>query len=210
LLNICADVTRRRQSRQRRSKTPTVLAQKLARHIVGETMGHDGLPVIMDILGQRIHRPAKVAMWMQAYTIRHELTDVHIVWVSEGQLTLVGFERYRNTNGKPVHYAKRWLCNFDFDPVPTSNRRSNVMSNRKSSQVHPLRPREEKRTPPKATTRVNHPLNSLATILCSVTYTAPPSRKKSSMDGFYYKYSTHTSATRVYIFNFYVADIADC
>lgn len=91
---------------------------ELDRRVVRETMGQRGLLVIMDISDQGLRRPAKVARLMQADTIRHELTDVHIVWLSEGRFTLAGFERHRNTDGKPVDYAQSWLCCLDSEPMP--------------------------------------------------------------------------------------------
>ena len=55
---------------------------------------------------------------MHADVIRHELTDVHIVWASEGRFTLSGFERHRNPEGQTVDYAQSWLCTLDTEPMP--------------------------------------------------------------------------------------------
>jgi hypothetical protein len=91
---------------------------ELDRRVVRETSGHRGLLVIMNISDQGLRRPAKVARLMQADTIRHELTDVHIVWLSEGRFTLAGFERHRNSDGTLVDYAQSWLCSLDFGVTP--------------------------------------------------------------------------------------------
>lgn len=88
------------------------------RRALRNVTGHRGLLVIMDVLDQGLRRPAKVARLMQGDTIRHELTDVHIVWCSDGRFTLAGFERQRNAVGKPVDYAQSWLCYLDSEPVP--------------------------------------------------------------------------------------------
>lgn len=91
---------------------------ELHRRTVRDAIAHRGSLVIMDVSDQGLRRPAKVARLMQGDSIRHELTDVHIVWLSEGRFTLAGFERHRNIDGKPVDYAQSWLCSLDFNPVP--------------------------------------------------------------------------------------------
>jgi hypothetical protein len=91
---------------------------ELERRVVRETMGHDGLLVIMDVSDQGLRRPAKVARLMQGDTVRDELTDVHVIWLKEGRFTLAGFERLPESDGKPVDYAQSWLCTLDFEPVP--------------------------------------------------------------------------------------------
>lgn len=80
--------------------------------------GHRGILVILDVTDQGLRRPAKVARLMQGDDIRHELTDVHIVWCSDGRFTLAGFERHMNSDGKAVDYAQSWLCSLDFDTLP--------------------------------------------------------------------------------------------
>lgn len=80
--------------------------------------GHRGMLVILDVTDQGLRRPAKVARLLQGGDIRHELTDVHIVWLNEGRFTLAGFERLTNSDGKPVDYAQSWLCSPDFDSLP--------------------------------------------------------------------------------------------
>lgn len=77
-----------------------------------------GYLVIMDVSDQGLRRPAKVARLMQGSDIRHELTDVHIVWCNDGRFTLAGFERHSNIEGKPVDYAQSWLCSLDFETLP--------------------------------------------------------------------------------------------
>jgi hypothetical protein len=79
---------------------------------------HRGMLIIMDVSDQGLRRPAKVARLMQGADIRHELTDVHIVWCSDGRFTLAGFERHSNGDGKPVDYAQSWLCSLDFEALP--------------------------------------------------------------------------------------------
>ena len=74
--------------------------------------------IIMDVSDQGLRRSAKVVRLMQGQTIRHELTDVHIVWANDGRFTLSGFERHRNASGQSVDFAQSWLCTLDFDPVP--------------------------------------------------------------------------------------------
>jgi hypothetical protein len=108
---------------------------ELDRRVVRETTGHRGLLVIMDISDQRLRRPAKVARLMQAEIIRHELTDVHIVWLSEGRFTLAGFERHRNSDGTPVDYARPGYATSTSIPFPTSYWSSNGMSDRRANPV---------------------------------------------------------------------------
>ena len=55
---------------------------------------------------------------MQGDTIRHELIDVHVIWLNEGRFTLSGFERRTNDAGQPVDYAQSWLCTLDTEPMP--------------------------------------------------------------------------------------------
>lgn len=88
------------------------------RRAVRDVTGHRGALVIMDVSDQGLRRPAKVARLMQGSQIRHELTDVHIVWCNDGRFTLAGFERHSNGDGKPVDYAQSWLCSLDVDTLP--------------------------------------------------------------------------------------------
>ena len=46
-------------------------------------MAHSRLLVLLDVAEKRLHRAAKVARLWQAGVVRHELTDVHIVWANE-------------------------------------------------------------------------------------------------------------------------------
>lgn len=87
------------------------------RRALRDHLGHRGMLIIMDVSDQGLRRPAKVARLMQGNDVRHELTDVHIVWCSEGRFTLAGFERHCNDEGKPVDYAQSWLCSLDFDSL---------------------------------------------------------------------------------------------
>lgn len=77
-----------------------------------------GILVIMDVSDQGLRRPAKVARLLQGKDIRHELTEVHIVWCNDGRFTLAGFERHKNNDGKPVDYAQSWLCSVNFETIP--------------------------------------------------------------------------------------------
>jgi hypothetical protein len=86
--------------------------------IARDGVAHRGLLVILDVTDQGLRRPAKVARLMQADVVRHELTDVHIVWANEGRFTLSGFERLRNSEGQMVDYAQSWLCALDAAPMP--------------------------------------------------------------------------------------------
>lgn len=88
------------------------------RRALRDVVGHRGRLVIMDVSDQGLRRPAKVARLMQGSDIRHELTDVHIVWCNDGRFTLAGFERYMTVDGKAVDYAQSWLCSQDFEALP--------------------------------------------------------------------------------------------
>jgi hypothetical protein len=88
------------------------------RRVLGQLPGHRGMLVIMDVSNQGLRRPAKVARLMQGSDLRHELTDVHVVWCNDGRFTLAGFERHVNADGKPVDYAQSWLCSLDFESLP--------------------------------------------------------------------------------------------
>lgn len=79
---------------------------------------HRGMLLILDVTDQGLRRPAKVARLMQGSDIRHELTDVHIVWCSDGRFTLAGSERHMNSDGKAVDFAQSWLCSLDLDTLP--------------------------------------------------------------------------------------------
>ena len=88
------------------------------RRALGQLPGHRGMLVIMDVSNQGLRRPAKVARLMQGSDLRHELTDVHVVWCNDGRFTLAGFERHVNADGKLVDYAQSWLCSLDFESLP--------------------------------------------------------------------------------------------
>jgi hypothetical protein len=60
------------------------------RRVLRDGMGHRGLLVIIDVSDQGLRRPAKVARLMQGHAVRHELTDVHIVWRNDGRPPLPG------------------------------------------------------------------------------------------------------------------------
>lgn len=90
---------------------------ELDRSILRETHGHRGSLVVLDVTDQGLRRQVKVARLMNDATCRAELCDVHIVWCSDGRLTLTGFERHRNEDGKPVDYAQSWLCILDEGPA---------------------------------------------------------------------------------------------
>ena len=91
---------------------------ELPRRIARDGVAHRGLLVVLDTADQGLRRPTKVARLVQGDTIRQELVDVHLVWCSEGRLTLTGFERRRNEQGQEVDYAQSWLCTLDNEPVP--------------------------------------------------------------------------------------------
>lgn len=88
------------------------------RRVLRDLLGHRGVLVIMDVSDQGLRRPAKVARLMQGGEIRHELTDVHIVWCNDGRFVLAGFERNQNEAGKPVDHAQSWLCSLDVEQLP--------------------------------------------------------------------------------------------
>jgi hypothetical protein len=72
------------------------------RRVLKETHGHRGSLVVQDVTDQGLRRHVKVARLMSDATCRAELCDVQIVWCSDGRLTLTGFERRHNDEGKPV------------------------------------------------------------------------------------------------------------
>ena len=88
------------------------------RRSLNHLTGHRGMLVILDVTNQGLRRPAKVARLMQGSDIRHELTDVHVVWCNDGRFTLAGFERSTNAEGKAVDHAQSWLCSLDFESLP--------------------------------------------------------------------------------------------
>lgn len=83
---------------------------EINRRALSESYANPGALVVMDVTDQGLRRPVKVARLMEAGTIRFELTDVHIVWINDGRMTLSGFERQRNEAGEVVDYAQSWLC----------------------------------------------------------------------------------------------------
>jgi hypothetical protein len=91
---------------------------ELHHRIVREGYSQRGMLVILDVTDQGLRRPAKVARLMQNENIRHELTDVHIVWANDGRFTLSGFERHTNAEGQKTDYAQSWLCTLDNEPLP--------------------------------------------------------------------------------------------
>jgi hypothetical protein len=88
------------------------------RRALRDLLGHRGVLIIMDVSDQGLRRPAKVARLMQGNDIRHELTDVHIVWCNDGRFVLAGFERNVNGDGKSVDHAQSWLCSLEFETLP--------------------------------------------------------------------------------------------
>ena len=90
---------------------------ELNHRVVREGVAHLGLLVILGVTDQGLRRPAEVARLMQADVVRHELTDVHVVWANAGRFTLSGFERHRNPEGQTVDYAQSWLCALDTEPM---------------------------------------------------------------------------------------------
>jgi hypothetical protein len=83
---------------------------EIDRRAIAQTHGVEGLLVVRDVTDQGLRRPTKVARLLQEGEIRSELNDVHIVWCNDGRLTLSGFERLRNAEGKLVDYCQSWLC----------------------------------------------------------------------------------------------------
>ena len=88
------------------------------RRALRDLLGHRGMLVIMDVSDQGLRRPAKVARLMQGADVRHELTDVHILWCNDGRFVLTGFERNKNEEGALVDHAQSWLCSLDFETLP--------------------------------------------------------------------------------------------
>lgn len=81
-------------------------------------LAHRGDLLILDSADQGLRRLATVAQLMQNEVIRHELVDVHVVWLSEARFTPSGFERQRNDQGQAVDFAQSRLCTLDMDPIP--------------------------------------------------------------------------------------------
>jgi hypothetical protein len=83
------------------------------RRAMRDLLGHRGILVIMDVSDQGLRRPAKVARLMQGADIRHELTDVHIIWCNDGRFVLAGFERNVNEAASqstmPSRGCARWM-----------------------------------------------------------------------------------------------------
>ena len=86
---------------------------EIDRRALRETFGHPGQLLVMDVSDQGRRRLVKVARLLQDGKIRFELNDVHIVWLNEGRMTLSGFERQRNDEGRPVDFCQSWLCILD-------------------------------------------------------------------------------------------------
>jgi hypothetical protein len=53
---------------------------------------------------------------MQGSDLPCEVANVHVGW-NDWRVTLAEFERHLNADGKPVEYAKSWLCFLDFESL---------------------------------------------------------------------------------------------
>lgn len=83
------------------------------RRTLKELYANPGTLIVMDVTDQGLRRPVKVARVLDGDVTRFELNDVHVVWISDGRMTLSGFERQRNDAGELVDYAQSWLCMLD-------------------------------------------------------------------------------------------------
>ena len=103
---------------------------EIDRRVIRETHGHHGSLLVLDVTDQGLRRQVKVARLMDDDACRAELCDVLIVWCSGGRLTLTGFERQQNEEGKPVDYAQSWLCILDEGPANVAGPVRKVSPNR--------------------------------------------------------------------------------
>lgn len=83
---------------------------EIDRRALAQTHGAEGLLVVQDVTDQGLRRPSKVARLIQEGAVRAELNDVRLVWCNDGRMTLTGFERHRNDEGRLVDYCQSWLC----------------------------------------------------------------------------------------------------
>ncbi len=93
----------------------------IPRRLLSEELATQGQLVILDVTDQGLRRQVKVARLYQDSLPRYELVEPHIVWASEGRLTLTGFERGKNDQGAPVDYAQSWLCTLEGTPSERNN-----------------------------------------------------------------------------------------
>lgn len=71
-------------------------------------VGTRGQLAIADTTDQGKHRPTKVASLSQGELVLAELRDVQIVWLSEGRMTLTGYEQINDAAGQVVEYRQSW------------------------------------------------------------------------------------------------------
>ena len=76
-----------------------VIGVEIDRRALRDTFGHPGRLLVMDVSDQGMRRPVIVARLVQDGKTRFELSDVHIIWVNKGRMTLSGFERQHNNAG---------------------------------------------------------------------------------------------------------------
>jgi hypothetical protein len=90
---------------------------EIDRRVLQDAAGTRGQLVVQDITDQGRHRPTKVACLLQGELQRAELRDVQLVWMSEGRMTLTGYEQIDNETGQPVEYRQSWLVMLDTGPT---------------------------------------------------------------------------------------------
>lgn len=87
------------------------------RRLLREVAGTPGQLVILDVTDQGKNRPTKVARLQQGEMLRAELRDVQLVWLSDGRMTLTGYEQISNDTGQAVEYRQSWLITLDNNPA---------------------------------------------------------------------------------------------
>jgi hypothetical protein len=102
---------------------------EIDRRVLRDAAGTRGQLVVQDITDQGRHRPAKVARLLQGELQRAELKDVQLVWLSEGRMTLTGYEQIENERGQLIEYRQSWLVMFDTTSATPELSKRNVSVN---------------------------------------------------------------------------------
>ena len=90
---------------------------EIDRRVIRDVAGTRGQLAIADTTDQGKHRTTKVARLSQGELVRAELRDVQIVWLSEGRMTLTGYEQINDDAGQVVEYRQSWLVMLDSGPA---------------------------------------------------------------------------------------------
>lgn len=96
---------------------------EIDRRVLRDAVGTRGQLAIADTTDQG-NRPTKVAKLSQGDLVRAEMRDVQIVWLSEGRMTLTGYEQINDDAGKVVEFRQSWLVMLDSGPsIPELGKR---------------------------------------------------------------------------------------